>query len=296
MKNGPLISVLMPVYNAGEYLREALDSLWAQTLQDFEVIAMDDGSNDSSTEILIQAAEIDTRLRIFRAEHQGVTAALNAGLAEAGGRLIARMDADDICEPERFEQQVACLESQPNTVAVGSAVTVIDEDGWTICPNPFPKDHAAIVARMLQGRSALSHPAVMMRAEPLQQVGGYDPSYVVAQDFDLWLRLTETGELTNLAQALLRYRVHPHSVGGRKRKVQQAAVTRALTTYSQRTGRPTARPRWPRRKMTTAMQQRAAWARWAWRSGETAAARKHALAVLRRRPWHLGLWAILWRL
>lgn len=296
MENEPLISVLMPVHNAEDYLREALDSLWLQTERDFEVIVVDDGSNDGSAEILAQAAEIDTRLRIFKIEHGGVTAALNTGLAKARGQLIARMDADDICEPDRFERQIASLENQPNTVAVGSAVTVIDEDGWTICPDYFPTDHNAILARMFQGRSAMSHPTVMIRAKPLRRVGGYDPSYMVAQDFDLWLRLTEVGELANLAQALLRHRVHPRSVGGRKRRSQQSAVIRALVKHGERTERPIDPPKQPKRKMITALQQRAAWARWAWRSGEAATARKHALAVLRRQPWHLELWAVLWRL
>ncbi len=299
----PGVSVLLPVCNARRYLEAALASLWTQCFTDFEVVAIDDGSTDGSRELMREVAQREPRLRVIETDHAGVTVALNRGLAEARGPLLARMDADDVCEPARLARQVAYLADHPEVLAVGSGLTLIDEDGDRLEPHPYPPTHDKIMDRLLAGRSGLSHPAAMVRAEALRQVGGYDASYPVAQDFDLWLRLSEIGQLANLPDLLLRYRLHATSVGGRQRDDQLAAVARSLQAYRERNGLlpnvpadpvtdPT--PTNPRRA-PKAWQSRAGWARAALRGGEGATAVKHAGAVLRRRPWWIGGWVILGR-
>jgi hypothetical protein len=133
----------------------------------------------------------------------------------------------------------------------------------------------------------------VVRAGALREVGGYDESFAVAQDFDLWLRLSEVGRLANLPVPLLRYRLHAGSLGATRRVEQRAAVERALSAYAARVG--VVLPERQREKVKSPLAQRAAWARWAWSAGEGATARKHAAAVVRRRPWWVGPWVILWR-
>ena len=307
------VSVVMPVHNALPHLDAALASLWAQTLDRFEVVAIDDGSTDGSAQRLAEAARQQPRLRVVCVSHAGATAALIRGVSEARAPLVARMDADDICEPDRLARQVAYLRNHPEVVAVGGALTLIDADGDRLEDHPYPEDHEQILARLEAGRSGLSHPAAMIRAEALRRVGGYDPSYATAQDFDLWLRLASVGRLANLPETLLQYRLHGPSVGGQRRPEQRRAVQRALRAHAQRCGTPLptdgipdesaehlneADPpsRSPRPSASAwAAGQRLAWARAALRGGEHLTAWKHARGVLRRRPWWVAGWVVAWR-
>ena len=289
----PTIAVVMPAFNASAYLPAALDSLWTQSFSDFEVIAVDDGSTDGTAEQLRSIAAREPRLRVVCGSHGGVTAALNRGLAEARSPFIARMDADDVCHPRRFEMQLAFLEANPEVVAVGAACTLIDEAGDRLTEHPYPLTHEEILDRLLAGRSGLSHPAALIRRGALERVGGYDPAFAVAQDFDLWLRLSEIGQLANLEESLLRYRLHPASVGGQQRDRQLSAVKRALENYAARSGRSISAVSSPEAR--SAASQRIRWARWAWQAGEYATARKHAGLAVRARPWSVSAWVMLLR-
>jgi glycosyltransferase involved in cell wall biosynthesis len=126
-KQEPLISVVMPVYNAAQYLREAIDSILNQTFRDFEFIIINDGSTDRSLEI-IQSYN-DDRIRLINQKNTGLAKALNNGIAIAKSDFIARMDADDISIPERLTSQFSFLESNVDVVAVGSNAEVIDKEG-----------------------------------------------------------------------------------------------------------------------------------------------------------------------
>jgi glycosyltransferase involved in cell wall biosynthesis len=130
----PLISVLMPIRNGEKYLAEALDSVVAQTLPDFEFIIVDDGSTDSTPALLASYAGYDPRFKILTRDHVGPVEALNIGLAEARGTYIARMDGDDICLPQRFEKQANYLRDHPECVLVGSRVMLIDPEGAELYP------------------------------------------------------------------------------------------------------------------------------------------------------------------
>ena len=125
----PIASVLMPVYNGEAYLREAVESVLGQTETNIELVAVDDGSTDSSRAILRQFALQDPRVRVFEEEHKGLVATLNRGLDVARARYICRLDADDIAMPDRIEKQVRFLDAHEDYVLVGGQVTIIDKAG-----------------------------------------------------------------------------------------------------------------------------------------------------------------------
>ena len=211
----------------------ALDSISAQTVRDFEWIAVDDGSTDESLKILRRHAARDPRLRIISRPNTGIISALNEGLAAAHGRFIARMDADDEAAPNRFARQLDRFESDPTLVALGSAVTFMDAAGQSVQACPRPLAHAEIEQRLLAGDGGtMIHPAVMARTDAIRAVGGYrllqrDAQYY--EDLDLYLRLARIGSLANLAEPLLRYRVHAASINFTRhlgRRVVKLAVMR----------------------------------------------------------------------
>jgi len=234
----PSISVVMAVYNGERWLAETLASLAGQTFDDFEIVAIDDGSTDGSAAILAEASARDTRYRIITQSNHGLVASLNRGLAEARAPLVARIDADDIAEPERFARQLAFLGAHPEVAALGSAIRIIDADGRFLRLQSYPCGPEAMAKAMLRG-CALAHPAVMMRRDAVLAAGGYREAFRHAEDYDLWLRLGERHELDNLPEPLLRYRQHGGSVSFQYRQQQ------ALATYvarrcaqSRRAGRP----------------------------------------------------------
>ena len=209
----PKISILLPVHNAARYLRTAMDSLLAQTFCDFEVIAVDDGSTDRSLEILRDYERRDQRLRVFSRSRTGIVGALNDGLKAAHGEFIARMDADDVAESGRLAAQVAFLVSHPACVALGTDVLYTDPEGAPLIRHKPATTHDEIVARLLEGNGgALIHPSVMFRRDAIERVGGYRERFQWIEDLDLYLRLSEVGELANLPDVYLRYRQHLKSI------------------------------------------------------------------------------------
>lgn len=207
------ISVLIPVHNAEPYVEAAINSILRQTFGDFEIIAVDDGSTDSSRQILGKIAASDPRLRVISRPNTGIVGALNDGLAEANGEFIARMDADDIALPERFSKQINYLRSSPDCVAVGTAFVYMDDRGKLLKWNPRPLEHEEIEKCLLQGNGgAIIHPTVMMRRNAVDRVGGYRAAAQWIEDLDLYLRLARIGRLANLPEALLHYRYHEQSV------------------------------------------------------------------------------------
>jgi len=211
----PRLSVLLPVFNAEDTLHEALESLRRQTFQDFEIVAIDDGSTDSTPRLLAAWATREPRLRVVRRPHHGVVAALQAGLALCRAPLVARMDADDIALPQRLAAQVSFLEAHPQVAVVGCQV------------EPFPPHRVgqglrrylawqnallddAAIRREIFVESPLTHPSVVFRREVVLSVGGYrDPGW--PEDYDLWLRLYLAGaRFGKIPQVLLRWRERPN--------------------------------------------------------------------------------------
>jgi glycosyltransferase involved in cell wall biosynthesis len=218
----------MSVRNEERFLRQCVDSILAQTYQRFEFIVVDDGSIDRSGEILNAYAACDSRVRVLKARSSGISAAINQGAECMSGRLIARMDGDDIAEPARLEGQVDYLFKHPEILAVGSAVNEVDETGRLGRLRQFPTDPAA-VAMALPRSNVMAQSSVMIRREAYEQVGGYRPAFELGEDYDLWLRLAEHGPLANLPEALIRYRVHSRQITNLR--YREMRLANALARY-----------------------------------------------------------------
>ena len=221
----PSVSVLMAVFNGIPHVREAVESVLSQSFDDLELIVVDDGSDDGSREYLESVA--DTRLKVTLGAHEGLTEALINATTVATGRYVARQDADDLSSPNRFEAQVAYLESHPDSALVGSAYSVIDGVGRSLFDRAMPSG-TGITDALGSGKSPFAHGAVMMRRDVLDEVGGYRSQFHFAQDFDLWLRIAERHQTENLSESLYRWRLPAGGDSSRKRYQQKAYVRLAL--------------------------------------------------------------------
>lgn len=202
----PNITVLLPVYNSEDFIAEAVESVLNQTYSNFELLIIDDGSTDGTNEILQRLAANDSRIRIRQRENRGLIATLNEGIALCSSEFVARMDADDYALPHRLAVQHDYMMEHPE-MAVCSAGIEEYETGRLLIWEGYGE---AVRARLLFG-CCLYHPTIMARRSALLAVGGYDAAMPCAEDYGLWMRLTEAGySLAVLPQVLLRYRVHPH--------------------------------------------------------------------------------------
>ncbi len=210
----------MAVYNGAVYLREAIDSVLAQTHRDFEFVIVDDGSSDQSVRIV--RSYTDPRIKLHVApRNMGQTTALNVGLRLCVGEYVARMDGDDVCHPERFARQVAALDADPALGIVGSAVRIVDGRGRILDFSPQPANDATIRFVSLT-RNPFHHPTVMIRRRVLAEYAlEFDERFQANQDFELWTRLLPVTRAANLPQALLRYRVHGSNISVKRLAEQQ---------------------------------------------------------------------------
>jgi glycosyltransferase involved in cell wall biosynthesis len=214
MARSPLISVLMPCYNAEDTLDEALASLKRQTLTDFELIAVNDGSTDGTLQILENWSADEPRLHIHNHPHRGIIHALNSGLKACRARYIARMDSDDRSTPERLEKQFSFLEANPEASLVACQVAGFPAGGvregfqiYMDWQNSLLSD--VDIRREIFIESPFAHPSVTIRRDWMEQVGGYQENGW-AEDYDLWLRLYLAGaHFVKLPEILLEWREHP---------------------------------------------------------------------------------------
>ncbi len=233
----PAISVLLPVYNGGAFFEKAVESILAQSFADFELLIGDDGSTDGSGDVARRLAGRDARIRLISRENRGLVATLNELADAAAGSLLARMDADDIALPTRFQTQVDFMQAHAECVCVGGGQILIDEADRKIAPVIAPPDDRRIQEIALQGSGSICHPTAMIRAEVLRAVGGYRRDFYPAEDLDLWLRLGEAGKLANVPEPVLLYRVHSNSISGQSAQGRQRdAVRRACEAAWARRG------------------------------------------------------------
>jgi glycosyltransferase involved in cell wall biosynthesis len=205
------VSIVMAVHNAAPFLRAAVDSMLAQTLADFELIAVDDASSDDSLRIL--ESYTDPRVRIVRhSENQGAAVSRNDAMAVARGEYVAVMDADDISLPLRLAVQVKFLDEHPAVGLVGAGVyDNIDVQGSVLYVSHLPEDNETI-QRTLTEQWCFLHPSIMFRARLLDQTGGFRKEFEPAEDHDFILRLLEHCEACNLSQKLVSYRINPRGL------------------------------------------------------------------------------------
>lgn len=209
MNEQKLISVIMPVYNAGDFLVEAIQSIRSQTYKNWELIAIDDGSTDNSLKILKQFAKKDKRIKIFHfSKNKGIAAALNKGLDKAKGYYIARMDADDISLPRRFETQVKYLQDHQDVIAVGSQIKLINEQGKNIGYKTFPDDHQRLY-EMMMTIMAIQHPTLLTYTNFIKKCR-YE-NHTTAEDVSMFFQLLQYGHFGNVPQTLFKYRIRKNS-------------------------------------------------------------------------------------
>ena len=206
----PKISVVMPAYNAEKYISEAIESILNQTYTDFEFIIINDGSTDK-TEHIILSYNDERIVYLKNDENMGIVYTLNRGLAAAKGEFIARMDADDISLPTRFEKQIKYMERHKNTAVLGTSFTVFGEE---IDIYPFDFSHNSKRAKAeLFFNSSLGHPSVMIKKSVLNDNAlRYEDEYKGLEDFVLWWRIAKYGDIVSLEEPLLKYRKHKSQI------------------------------------------------------------------------------------
>ena len=234
---GPAVSVLMGVHNGAPWVARAVESVLGQTLADLELIVVDDGSTDATPALL--AAVPDPRLIVERQARAGLARALNRALARARAPLIARLDADDVALPLRLERQAAFLAAHSEVGLLGTAARVVDEDGREVGVIRPPEDDGAL-RRALIRRNPFVHSSITLRRALALQAGGYDASFPVAQDYDLWLRLAAITAMANLAEPLVIRRL----VAGRVTQARDDERLRAEARARWRAVRCGAYPAW----------------------------------------------------
>jgi glycosyltransferase involved in cell wall biosynthesis len=210
----PAVSILLPVRNEERFLPAALASLFRQTYPDWELVAVDDGSTDSTPALLAETAGRDARVRVILRSAEGLVPALNAGLAACRAPLVARMDGDDVCHPRRLERQLAHLAAHPATGLVACGVRHFPRPqvrggmaAYEAWQNALV-DHDSIL-RNIYVESPFAHPSVLFRREIVERAGGYR-QLAWAEDYDLWLRLARAGvRFARLPEVLLFWRDRP---------------------------------------------------------------------------------------
>ncbi len=296
------LSVLMPVHNTAQFLPQALRSIGKQTFRDFELIVLDDGSTDGSNVIAQEFARHEPRARVVVRSKKGLIDTRNELLAEAQAPLVAWMDSDDVAVPNRLELQVHEFAERPQLVCLGGNALCIDPGGQPLKHESYPQGHERIVERQ-RSSGAFRFPTVTMRTDAARAVGGFRHPFVVGEDFDLLQRLSEVGELDNLPDVLLLYRLHLGSVSVQQwqRWWPYRDVILALAE-ERRAGRPDALQRGetltidvPTMGGIQALPSdvQMGWARDALAHGYGRSAWKHAWGATSKRPTRLRTWKTL---
>ncbi|EMI45380.1 glycosyltransferase family 2 protein [Rhodopirellula sp. SWK7] len=285
MHPSPQVSVVIPVYNAEAFLAEAIQSVIDQTFENWELIAVDDGSSDRSLEILHDFAAKDPRIRVLPREHAGICSTRNAGIDASRAKYFAALDNDDAMTPTRLQMQFDFLESHPDYAAVGTAGLLIDVDGDPINDRHFPTSSDDVEAELLAGRNPLMQSSMMFRREAVIAAGGYQDGRNYAEDYDLFLRLTENGKIGNLSDLLMRQRQHISRASAAHYEDQNRVVLLALKDAYARRGLkrelPIIEGSW---HPTTPTDYHIRCASDAWDAGNIQSVRKHARAILQQNP------------
>ena len=227
--SNPKVSVLMSIYNGERYLREAINSILNQTFRDFEFLIINDGSTDRTAQILKSCN--DPRMKIINNKKNiGLTKSLNKGLHLAKGEYIARQDADDVSAPDRLEKEVNFLETHRDYAVVGTFVKILNEDSEVIGLLERLTEDIQIRER-LGTDNCITHGSAVIRKKCLLDMGFYDESIVSAQDYELWLRLSEKYRLANIPEYLYMWRKHDENIEAKHIAEQKISVILAMIKH-----------------------------------------------------------------
>lgn len=231
-KNNPLVSVIIPCYNAEKYVESAIRSIMNQTYKNLEIIITDDCSTDDTLEILQKLAKEDSRIKLYKNEtNLKIVKTLNNMISQANGKYIARMDADDISLPERIEKQVAFLEQNINFSFCGTNACHIDENGKIVDKSVLPETYEDNKF-FLKFYSTFYHPTVMIRSDVYKK-NLYDQEFLYAEDYELWIRLIFKQNLKgfNLNERLFLYRIFNNQSSEKHRKEQNDSSAKIFDKY-----------------------------------------------------------------
>lgn len=227
-RDSPLISVILPAYNAESYIAEAIQSILRQSCPDFELLVINDGSTDGTLDIICRIAAADRRINVIDNERNlGLIASLNRGIALASGEFVARQDADDISHMDRFRRQIDYMRVNLDVGLLGTAMELIDSTGtpWQLYRQP---ETDSMIRFRLLFNNALVHTSVMFRRElVVRHCLQYDPYFPHVEDYDLWTRMLEFTKAHNLGEPLVRYRVVGGSIS-QKNTQEQAGSAHAI--------------------------------------------------------------------
>lgn len=223
----------MSAYNAQKYIRETIESVLCQTFNDFEFIIINDGSTDTTEDIVKQFQ--DSRIILISQENQGLSKSLNRGLNLSKGKYIARIDADDICYPERFEKQYKFMQENPNYVLCGSYSNVISEVGeFIFTAREIPLSDTEI-RNKINEKNCFYHPSTFYKREQALQIGGYyEPIKQYFEDYMFFYQLIKLGKAINIPEPLIKYRITPgslsHDSNRKYRALAKKVVIRGFIT------------------------------------------------------------------
>lgn len=293
----PKISVIMACYNGERYLAEAIGSIRAQTLKDFELIVVDDGSTDRSLEIAEGQARQDARIRVIRSEiNRGISATRNKGIREARAEWVAMMDCDDFSHPDRLQKQMDYLAAHPDIVCVGVFPLMVDEKRNPITVlDIYREKHDDIEQLLLDGHGwAFLDPTSMYRRDIALDLGGYREDMTTSMDTDFFLKMCEQGRIANVPEVLFEYRVHAKSVTHSRSAGQVRQHNLALHEA------------YRRRNLQRAVPEASAeeddigpadlhlkWGWWAFSSDHFKTAWRQGLLAVRHRPGRIDGWKLL---
>ncbi len=229
----PDVSVLLPVFNGSRWLQQSIESVQNQSLTDFELVIVDDGSTDGSHLIAANAARLDDRIHVVRQAHSGVATALNYGIALSTSKLIARMDADDIAHRGRLQKQFNVFQEHTRIGALGSWARLIDEEGRGL-GDLKPEIDPIKLHNLLIKQNPFIHSSMMFSANLVRQLGGYRTVLDGAEDYDLWLRMSEHAPLANVPERLINLRRHVTSASAMSNMRQLLAARLARMSAAQR--------------------------------------------------------------
>lgn len=223
-KNSPLVSVLMTAYNAEKYIGLAIQSILDQTYKNFEFIIIEDCSKDDTWEIIQEYAKKDKRIVAVKNEvNLNAGGSSNKGLKHCKGKYIVRMDADDWSFPYRIEKQVNFMEDNPTVVASGGTMVICDEDLNCIGTRKYPQTNNDILNLILRF-DPVPHPASIWRKEAIDKTNGYPQKLGISEDYAITLDISQYGDLANIEDELVKYRVHRKSATNAKMRYMQAVT------------------------------------------------------------------------
>lgn len=291
----PVVSVLMPVYNSGKFLSDAIKSILNQTLTDFELIIIDDGSTDESLAIAKYYSELDSRVSVYNQKNKGISLTRNRLLSLSKAKYIAWMDSDDVSLPDRLLNQYGYLQENANIIAVGCKTELIDEKENPLCLWNSPTSHTEIDKLHISGNGgAIIFSSAMMRKDAVLSAGGFDENLTGAEDLCLFLRLAEVGELANIDKVGLLYRQHLKSISHNSKKtilndkakvIEAACKRRGIKNYVLND------------KDYHSVETHHIFNKWAWwalNDGNVSTSRKYAIMAIIKRPHYLAYWKTLY--